>query len=87
MTQKNIKKINILWMDTQGAELLILEGLEEKINDIDIIHTEVEFIQMYKNQPLFNDIKSFLNKNNFLLIKFTSFSKFFGDAVFINKNI
>jgi len=84
MTQKRIGRIDLLWMDIQGSELLALKGLGSKIKNVSIIHTEVEFFEIYANQPLFIDIKRFLNKKGFLLASFTSFGQYSGDAVFVN---
>ena len=52
-------------MDIQGAELLALKGLGEYIDRVKIVHTEVLFLELYKNQPLYNDTKKFLNSNGF----------------------
>ncbi|MBE7445840.1 MAG: FkbM family methyltransferase [Planctomycetia bacterium] len=83
----NIKVIDLLWMDIQGAELLALQGLKENIHNIKFIHLEVEFFGIYQDQPLFKDIKTFLNRHGFLLLKFTSFGKYAADAVFVNKKV
>lgn len=85
--EQRIAHINLVWMDIQGAELMALRGLEERILDIDIIHTEVEFIQIYKDQPLVLDIKKFMNEHGFVLAYFTTFGHYSGDAVFINKKL
>ena len=85
MVENNISVIDLIWMDIQGAELMALKGLGERIKDVNIIHSEVEFFEIYKNQPLFIEIKKYLNKRGFLLGFFTSFGKYSGDAVFINK--
>ncbi len=84
-TQEQLSSIDVLWMDIQGSELNALKGAVDKISDIKLIHTEVEFAEIYQNQPLFWDIKKYLVDNGFLLVKFTSFSTTSGDAVFINK--
>jgi FkbM family methyltransferase len=82
-----INHIDLLWMDIQGAELNALKGLGEYIEKVKIIHLELEFFEIYKNQPLFWEVKSFLNKNGFYLIGFTSFEKYACDGIFINKNL
>lgn len=85
--EQRISHLNLIWMDIQGAELMALRGLEERIHDIDIIHTEVEFIEIYKGQPLALDIKKFMSDNDFLLCYFTTFGHYSGDAVFINQTL
>jgi FkbM family methyltransferase len=86
LKEKQIERIDALWMDIQGSELSALKGLGEYITKVSIIHLEVEFFEIYKNQPLFKDIKKFLNGNSFYLYTFTSIGKFSGDAVFINQS-
>jgi len=87
MKEKNIPHIDMLWMDIQGAELSVLKGSPEILPEISLIHTEVEFFTLYKNQPLFKDIKQYLNSQGFKLLTFTSMGKYSGDAVFINTKL
>ncbi len=85
--ENNVSRANIVWMDIQGAELLALKGLGERISDLDIVHTEVEFIQIYKDQPLAKEIKKYMNQHGFLLGYFTNFGPYAGDAVFVNRSL
>lgn len=87
MKTYKLEHIDLLWMDIQGAELLALQGLGERIKDIKFIHTEVEFFEIYKDQPLFEDIRYFLLKNGFVFLGFSNFAEYSGDAIFINRNI
>ena len=66
---KEINKVDVVKIDTQGSELDILKNFEKKIKKVLIIESEVEFIELYKNQPLFSDIQNFLSKNGFTLHK------------------
>lgn len=45
--ENNIKKIDVLWMDAQGAELQALKSMGDLLQTIKIIHTEVEFYPVY----------------------------------------
>lgn len=86
--EENLESIDLLWMDIQGGELGALKSFGSFIKNVKIIHTEVEFLEIYKDQPLFWDVKKFLNQNNFYLSKFTSFNKNnSADAIFINKKV
>lgn len=85
--ENNIHKVDLLWVDIQGAELEALKGLGEKITNVKIMHIEVNFFEIYMNQPLFNEIKKYLNKKGFLLLGFNAINDYFGDAIFINKKI
>lgn len=83
----NVDHVDLMWMDIQGAELMALQGAKDFLDKIALIHLETEFFSIYKNQPLFPELKSFLNKKGFRLYTFTTFGKFAGDAIFINTHI
>jgi len=85
--EHDIKNIDLLWMDIQGAELKALKGMKEKISIVKLIHIEVEFMEIYTAQPLFQEIKDFLTNNGFIFLGFTSENKYFADAVFINSSL
>lgn len=79
-----IDSIDFIHMDVQGAELKVLEGAKEKIKNIKTIWLEVSNLELYKNQPLREDIEVFMRKNHFQLIK-SEFSGEFGDQFYVNK--
>jgi len=56
-------------MDVQGGELLVLQGAEKRLKEVLVIHTEVEFVSLYKDQPLFADIDNFLRARGFAFHK------------------
>jgi FkbM family methyltransferase len=84
MQERDVAGVDLLWMDIQGAELMALDGLGDRIRDVKLIHTEVEFLEIYSGQPLFTDIKRFLNAAGFRLVAFTTMDVYSGDAVFAN---
>lgn len=67
----NIKNINFIKIDVQGAELKILEGGKNSLKDCMGIEAEVSFIEIYKNQPLFGDIYNYAINNNFMFVTFS----------------
>jgi len=66
----DIGDIDLLKIDVQGAELDVLKGARKSLKNCLIIHTEVEFVPLYKNQPLFSDIDFYLRKSDFYFHKF-----------------
>ena len=58
-----------LKLDVQGGELMVLEGATRTLRDVLVIHTEAEFLPLYKNQPLFSDIDPWLRARGFVLHK------------------
>lgn len=85
LANNEIPRIDLLWMDIQGAELMALQGLKDRIQDVRLIHLEVEFIEIYSQQPLFGEIKKFFEDKNFVFLGYTYKGHYSADAVFINK--
>lgn len=82
--EHEIKRIDFIHLDVQGAEIMVLSGAEYKLTDIKAIWTEVEQIDLYKCQPLKEDIETFLLKNGFSKIKDTV-NDVFGDQFWVNQ--
>lgn len=64
-----IHDIDYLKLDVQGAELDIILGAQRLLERTMLVHTEVEFIPMYADQPLFGDIDVALRKSELWLHK------------------
>lgn len=64
----NISEADFIKIDTQGSELFILQGATETLrNHVFGLEVEVEFVELYQNQPLFSDVDSFIRKQGFQL--------------------
>ena len=57
-------------IDVQGAELDVLRGATQRLNDALVIEVEVEFAPLYKKQPLFSDVDIFMRSQGFVLHRF-----------------
>ncbi len=66
LTTLNIKSLDYLKIDTQGAELEILKGLG-KFRPL-LIKLEVHFFSMYENVPSWHDLINYLYDLNYILI-------------------
>lgn len=75
-----------LKIDVQGAELMVLSGAETRLKDVLVIHTEVEFVPLYKGQPMFADIDIFLRGRGFAFHKVKLFGRTFKPLI-PNNNI
>ena len=62
---------DVLKLDVQGAELDVLRGATNSVAHSIAIDIEVEFCELYKDQPLFDQVFSFLRKAGFEFIDFT----------------
>ena len=64
----SINRADFIKLDTQGSELSILNGGKEILsNQIFGIEIEVEFVELYENQPLFSDVDQFIGKLGYYL--------------------
>ena len=64
-----IQDVDFIKLDTQGSELSILQGGQTKLMSMIFgAQIEVEFVEMYKQQPLFRNIDDFMDNEGFSLI-------------------
>jgi FkbM family methyltransferase len=61
---------DLLKIDVQGAELDVLHGAERVLSEALVIHTEVSFVPIYVDQPLFADIDQHLRARGFAFHRF-----------------
>jgi hypothetical protein len=79
----SIPKVDIIWIDLQGAELLAFHSMKEHISNVDFIHTEISHTAMYTGQAMFSDIHAFLTPN-FTLINNISRTGWQEDGIYMN---
>lgn len=94
LDELGLSEIDFIKIDTQGSELDVLKGASGILNSCLGLEIEVEFVQLYKDQPLFGEICSFLQKSGFEFVDFVNLSRWertvhngvgqcvFGDAIF-----
>ncbi len=63
-------RIDFMKIDVQGGELDIFRHGVNTMSNATVIQSEVEFVPVYKDQPLFGDIQLFLRDQGFHLHKF-----------------
>ena len=64
-----IKKPILMKIDVQGYELEVLKGSENILKKVEYILIEVSENEMYKDQPLSNEIINFLQNRNYQILK------------------
>ena len=65
------ENFDFIKIDTQGYNYNVLVGGKNKLKNTLAIETlEVEFVQIYQNQKLFEDIKKYLQSKDFIFIDF-----------------
>jgi FkbM family methyltransferase len=79
-----LKGTDFLKADVQGAELLVFQGAPKLLDDALVVHTEVEFVQLYKDQPLFADVDAHLRSKGFVLHLLGKAGRTFKPLIFRN---
>ena len=67
LNKLNLKDLDYLKIDTQGAELEILKGLGD-FRPL-IIKCEVQIFPMYKDQPYWTEVTNYLYKLGYIIIE------------------
>jgi FkbM family methyltransferase len=77
---------DLLKLDTQGSEHEILEHASETLKRCLLIQTEVEFVPLYENQPLFADVDQLLRGHGFMFHRFLGISGRTYKPLMVNDN-
>lgn len=64
----NVNHIDFLWLDMQGYELNALKSAKDILKSVKVIVTEVEFVEAYAGQPLYSDVKKWLEEQGFKMV-------------------
>ncbi len=57
-------------IDVQGGELAIFENGKNVLGGLSVVHTEVQFVPFYKDQPLFAELDQVLRSAGFFFHRF-----------------
>lgn len=49
--QRNIHKIDFIWLDAQGSELAILQGAKDLLTNVFAAYVEVNLVERYRGAP------------------------------------
>jgi len=82
---EKIDKIDAIWMDLQGAELLALKGLGSLLDTVQVIQTELEINPMYDGQCLFEETNAFLEARGFKRVSGNNSVMFGTDFIYVKQ--
>lgn len=68
LDENGVSRVDLLWIDVQGMELNIFKSLEDRINNIGCIYTEVSLREFYEGSGSYDEIKAYLHKYGFELV-------------------
>ena len=69
-----ISDIDFIKIDVQGSELVVFQNASRVLSSAVLIQTEVEFVELYRGQPMFADVDTFLRANGFQFHTLNGFS-------------
>lgn len=84
--EQSISSVDFLWLDMQGSELNALMASPKIMKTVKAILTEVEFVEAYKGQYLYQDVKNWLELQGFRMIAVDfdiNKPPWFADALFV----
>ena len=81
----DILKYNFINLDIQGAELLALKGLGDKIKHIDYIYAEMSLSNLYNGCVLVNELDDYLSQYGFKRVEYQLTDSEWGDALYIKQ--
>ena len=61
---------DLLKLDIQGAELMVLRHATARLAAAVVVQAEVEFLPLYRDQPLFGDVDRFMRDHGFAFHRF-----------------
>jgi len=82
----NITKLDFVWLDLQGAEGLVIKD-SNIIKTTDIIYSEVNLVEIYKDAMLYREYKEMLNNLGFDVIIEQLPWEDAGNVLFVKNNI
>jgi hypothetical protein len=74
---------NMINIDVQGYELEVFKGAVETLKGIDIIYTEINFRELYKDCVQADELDAFLKQHSFYRILTQMAHKSWGDALYL----
>ena len=74
---------NMINIDVQGYELEVFKGSVKTLETIDIVYAEVNFVHVYKDCVLVDELDEFLKKFGFVRILTNYSPKNWGDALYL----
>lgn len=82
--QRNVQRVDFLWLDLQGMELAALEGCGDLLQGVSAIHCEVQNVVLYEGAPLYPEIFRWLRRKGFVVAREAIFRRG-GNVLFVRR--
>lgn len=84
---EEVRGADYLKLDVQGAELDVLRGAPRLLTETVVVQTEVEFVPLYLDQPLFAEVDQWLREHGFLFHRFAGVAGRAFQPVVVNNDL
>ena len=85
--EHNIRNVNFMNLDIQGAELLALQGAESFLENVNYIYTEINVDELYVDCVRLKHLRSWLSQRGFTLVeKQMAGEAGWGDGFFVRRS-
>ena len=84
--ENNVAKVDMLWLDMQGAEQKMLMASKTILDTVKIIHTEVNLHETYEGIESYKSFKTFLKRSGFKIIVEAIPKGYYGGNVLFIRN-
>jgi FkbM family methyltransferase len=64
----DIEKVDMIKLDIQGYELLALKAGMKMLSNASVVLATVDFIEAYEGQPLYQEVRDWLERQGFILV-------------------
>jgi FkbM family methyltransferase len=81
--ENGISHIDFMWLDMQGHELAMLKACPEILKTVNVIYTEVSYLEVYAGCALFPEMRQWLEAQGFGLVYEEKEAVDYGNALFI----
>jgi FkbM family methyltransferase len=81
-----LNRIDLMWLDMQGAELSALKAATSILPTVSVIHTEVFLKELYRGAPLYNEVREWLEERGFCVSKEYLMWEDSGNVLFVRDN-
>lgn len=69
LKENGINKIDIMKIDVEGATFDVLKGMEDRLDEVKIMHIETESYPFFEGQKLHKDVEELLLNKGFELVQ------------------
>jgi FkbM family methyltransferase len=78
-----IPQVDFLWLDLQGYELFALQSAKRLLSNVKAIHTEVSLTERYASNPLYHELKEWLEFQDFFVQTEALYRITWGNVLFV----